>query len=126
MQAQVNLAMAIKTTSSVGPDQSPARWRGIRVLEVSGIVVLVIIALICLWNWDWFIPLVEADASSTLGRKVTLQHLHVSLGRTTEITATGISIANPSDFEPGDLATIDRLLVDVDVVVDDVVVVGGG
>ncbi len=116
MQAQVNLAMAIKTTSSVGPDQSPARWRGIRVLEVSGIVVLVIIALICLWNWDWFIPLVEADASSTLGRKVTLQHLHVSLGRTTEITATGISIANPSDFEPGDLATIDRLLVDVDVV----------
>jgi uncharacterized protein involved in outer membrane biogenesis len=91
---------------------TPRRGRGLQIL---GAVAVLIALLIFFWNWDWFIPLVEADASSTLGRKVSLQHLHVGLGRTTEITATGISIANPNNFAPGNLATVDRLLIDVDV-----------
>ena len=48
-------------------------------------MIVLVALLIFFWNWDWFIPLVEADASSTLGRKVTLEHLHVRLGRTTLI-----------------------------------------
>ncbi len=95
---------------------SPARQHRRRVagLQILGAVILLIVLLIYFWNWDWFIPLVETDASSTLGRKVTLQHLHVRLGGTTQIAATGITIANPKGFE-GNLATIDRLLIDVDV-----------
>jgi len=78
-----------------------------------------IVLLIIFWNWDWFIPIVDADASGTLGRKVTIQHLHVRLGRTTEIAATGIAIANPTDFPASagadNLATVDTLRIDVDV-----------
>jgi uncharacterized protein involved in outer membrane biogenesis len=76
-------------------------------------VLVIILALIWLWNWDWFIPIVESQASSALGRKVTIQHLHVHLGRVTEASLTGITIANPdgmtTDF--GALATIDTLTV---------------
>jgi uncharacterized protein involved in outer membrane biogenesis len=96
--------------------QTPARPHRRRRfgLEILGVVLVLIALLIFFWNWDWFIPLVEADASSTLGCKVTLQHLHVRLGRTTLIAADKIAIANPKGFE-GNLATIDQLVIEVDV-----------
>jgi uncharacterized protein involved in outer membrane biogenesis len=76
-------------------------------------LLVIIAALIWFWNWDWFIPIVESQASSALGRKVTIQHLHVRLGRVTQVAATGITIANPDDFSSdfGALATIDQLIV---------------
>jgi len=76
-------------------------------------ILVIILALIWLWNWDWFIPIVESQASSALGRKVTIQHLHVHLGRVTQAAATGITIANPDNFSSdfGALATIDQLTV---------------
>ncbi len=78
-------------------------------------IILLLALLILFWNWDWFRPLVEAQASAALGRRVTFQHLGVRLGADTQITATGIVIANPDGFtRPGSLATIDRLAVDVD------------
>ena len=43
-------------------------------------VVIVLLLLVIFWNWDWFIPIVDAEASASLGRKVTVQHLHVRLG----------------------------------------------
>jgi len=79
-------------------------------------VVIVLVLLIAFWNWDWFIPLVDADASASLGHKLTIQHLHVRLGRTIRIAAIGITADNPSGF-PADepqFATIDQLLIDVD------------
>ena len=96
-----------------------------RRLGIGGTIFLVLLVLVVLlvifWDWDWFIPIVDADASGTLGRKVTIQHLHVSLGRTTQVTATGIAIAGPKDFPASEtpttnLATVDKLLIDVDVV----------
>jgi uncharacterized protein involved in outer membrane biogenesis len=103
------------TTFHSGTVQHRRRRR----FRIGGTILLALLLLIVLlaifWDWDWFIPIVDADASGTLGRKVTIQHLHVSLGGTTEVTATGIAIANPTDFAPGNLATVDRLLIDVDV-----------
>jgi uncharacterized protein involved in outer membrane biogenesis len=98
----------------------PKRRRPRIGLTILGIVLLFIVLLIVFWNWDWFIPLVEKDASGTLGRKVTLQHLHVGLGLNTEISVTGIAIANPADFPASaspspNLATVDKLRIDVDV-----------
>jgi uncharacterized protein involved in outer membrane biogenesis len=80
-------------------------------------IAIVILLLVIFWNWDWFIPVVQSEASSSLGRKVTVQHLGVSLGRTTVVSVRGITIANPDGFPIGDppLATIDRLAVSVDV-----------
>lgn len=72
--------------------------------------------MIAVWNWDWFRSFAAAEASLALGRKVTITHLGVRLGRVTQITASGITIANPDRFaKPGDFATVERLEVDVDV-----------
>jgi uncharacterized protein involved in outer membrane biogenesis len=80
-------------------------------------ILIVLLLIVIFWDWDWFIPMVEADASASTGHKVTIQHLHVWLGRTITASATGITIANPDNFPASDpqLATMDRLLVKVDV-----------
>jgi len=76
-------------------------------------LLVIIAALVWFWNWDWFIPIVESQASSAIGRNVTIQHLHVRLGRVTQVAATGITIANPDNFTSdfGSLATIDELII---------------
>ena len=76
------------------PDTSsrPAKRRHIG-LWVLGTFVVAVIALVALWDWDWFLPLVEAQASSALGRKVTAQHLHVALGRTITVALDGVEVA---------------------------------
>lgn len=105
------------STANPGTVQTQRRRR----LRIGGTILLalgvLVVLLIIFWDWDWFIPLVDADASGTLGRKVTMQHLHVRLGRTTEISATGIAVADPPNFAAAqaDLAAIDKLTVDVDV-----------
>ncbi|HQT43797.1 MAG TPA: hypothetical protein PLD79_07330, partial [Halothiobacillus sp.] len=79
-------------------------------------VLFLLMTLILTWRWDWFIPFVESQASATIGRQVTIQHLKVRLGGITEITAEGVTIANPKGFgaiKP--LGTADRLLVDADI-----------
>jgi len=73
---------------------------------------LLILLLILFWNWDWFIPLVDAQASSALGRRVTIAHLHVRLGRNTTVAADDVVVANPAGFSQADaLARIGRLTV---------------
>lgn len=82
-----------------------------------GLPILIIVLVILFWRWDWFIPIVESQASAQIGRKVTIAHLHVKLGRTTRIVADDVVVANPKDF-PSDvppLARIAHLGVDLDV-----------
>ncbi len=80
-----------------------------------GTLVVAVIVLVALWDWDWFLPLVEAQASSALGRKVTAQHLHVHIGRTTTASLDGVVVAGADGF-PADkpFATIDKLTVVAD------------
>jgi uncharacterized protein involved in outer membrane biogenesis len=85
-----------------------------------GTVLIIILLLVIFWDWDWFKPLVESEASSALGRKVTLQHFRVGLGGTTTVRATGIVIANPDGFappagSPANFATVDQLVIKIDV-----------
>ena len=90
------------------------RHRARRVaMGIFGLTVVAIIALILLWNWDWFIPLVEAQASAALGRRVTIAHLHVHLGRDTTVAADDVVVQNPKDFpaSAAPLARIGRLTV---------------
>jgi uncharacterized protein involved in outer membrane biogenesis len=83
---------------------------------VTGALVLAVAALIAVWNWDWFIPLVESRASAALGRRVTMAHLHVRLGRQTRVDADDVVIANPYGFAATlPLARIGRLTVVADV-----------
>jgi uncharacterized protein involved in outer membrane biogenesis len=95
-------------------------WYGRMWLKLLAGLVLIILLLIIFWNWDWFIPVVDSQASTALGRKVTIQHLHVDLGRTTTVTATGIAVGNPDGYvapagDPPDFVTIDRLIIAADV-----------
>jgi uncharacterized protein involved in outer membrane biogenesis len=81
-----------------------------------GILVLAIVLLVAFWNWDWFIPIVDAQASAALGRRVTIAHLHVRLGRQTTVAADDVVVANPNGFpQQAPLAEIGRLTVAADV-----------
>ncbi|HVE22146.1 MAG TPA: AsmA family protein [Acidocella sp.] len=74
-----------------------------------------LVLLIVFWNWDWFIPLAESEASAAIGRPVSVQHIDVKLGRIVIVTARGIIIANPKDFPAAapPLARIGQLRVGV-------------
>ena len=85
------------------------RW-----LTGSGILLAVLVIAAVLFQWDWLIPIVDSQASAALGRPVTFTHLHVALGRTTRIEATGVTIGNPAGWAGGgNFATADTLTVDI-------------
>jgi uncharacterized protein involved in outer membrane biogenesis len=89
----------------------PKRRRRIWPIFPGGLA-LCIAALVLLWNWDWFIPLVQAQATAAIGRKVTIAHLHAHLGRQTTVTADDVVIANPDGFSQTEpLARIGHLTI---------------
>lgn len=89
------------------------RHRGLKIAAaILGVLTIAVVALILLWNWDWFIPIVDRQASAALGRRVTITHLHVHLARNTTISADDVVVANPDGFaQPNPLARIGRLTV---------------
>ncbi len=81
-----------------------------------GGAVAAVAGVIAFWNWDWFVPLAESQASAALGRKVTISHLHVALGRRPVVTVDGLTIANPDGFpEFAPLAIVEHLKVQLDI-----------
>ncbi|MFH5926857.1 AsmA family protein [Roseomonas xinghualingensis] len=93
-----------------------AQRRVPRWLIWTGIPAFLIFLLVVFWSWDWFIPLAERQASAALGRPVTIEHLHVRLGRVTTVSADGVRIANPEGFpENPPFAQAERLTAQVDV-----------
>lgn len=83
--------------------------------KVLGAVVVLLVALVLLWDWNWFRPLVEAQASSALGRKVTVGHFDIRLARHPQLVLDRIAVANPEEFSPdSNMATIDRLAIRLD------------
>jgi len=90
--------------------------KSFRLLAWIGIPALLIVAMVLVWRWDWFIPLVDSTASAALGRQVTIGHLHVGLGRIVRVTADDVTVANPEGWPQKDppLATIRQLTAQVD------------
>jgi uncharacterized protein involved in outer membrane biogenesis len=81
-----------------------------------GLPLLAIAVLVAVFRWDWLIPIVQAQASARLGRPVTIEHLHVHLGKVTSISAEGLRIDNPEGFEAEPpFAAIPRASLDFDV-----------
>lgn len=82
----------------------------------TGVPLLLLLLLVVFWSWDWFIPLAERRASAALGRPVRIEHLHVRLGRVTEVAAEGLRIGNPEGFqEDPPFATTERASLSLDV-----------
>jgi uncharacterized protein involved in outer membrane biogenesis len=77
-------------------------FRRTRRLAWIGVPLLLLIALVAFWNWDWFIPIVQSRASAAIDRPVTISHLHVRLGRVVTVIADGVVVANPPDWPKDD------------------------
>ncbi len=91
--------------------------RGKSALAATAIAVVATVLLAIFWNWDWFIPIVDSQASNSLGHKVTIKHLQVSLGRVTTVQADQVVVANPHGFPAhAPLADIKRLTVRINIV----------
>ena len=81
---------------------------------VLGGLVLAVIVLITVWDWNWFRPMVEARASAALGRPVHVGRLHVALGRVTQVTVDDVVVDNPKGFDADTkFATVPKLTVRV-------------
>ena len=96
---------------TTGPEEQ--RWR--RWPFVLGGTVVGLAVLVAVWDWDWFRPLVAHEASAALGRKVTMQHFVLRLGRQAVAVVEGMQIANPDGFvQDPPLASAERLTVTID------------
>jgi uncharacterized protein involved in outer membrane biogenesis len=82
---------------------------------VAGVLTAALAAVLLLWDWDWFRPLVEAQASAALGRRVTMQHFGLRLSWHPTATASNVTVAAPAGFpEAPYFARIDQLAVTAD------------
>jgi hypothetical protein len=79
-----------------------ANPRTVRRLAFIGVPIALLVVLAAVWNWDWFIPIVQSQASAALGRPVTIGHLHVRLRRHIEVVADDVVLGNPPDWPSGD------------------------
>ena len=93
-----------------------ANSRTVRRLAWFGVPVVLIGLLVAVWNWDWFIPIVQSRVSAALGRKVTISHLHVRLGCVIQVTADDVVVANPPDWSGDDppFASVRHLTIQAD------------
>ncbi len=93
-----------------------ASGRSVRRLFYVLVPIAAVVVLVLVFRWDWFVPLVQARASAALGRPVQLAHLHVSLGRVTQIVADDVQISNPDGFPANEpLAQVAHVGVSFDV-----------
>ncbi|PPQ26218.1 hypothetical protein CCS01_30835 [Rhodopila globiformis] len=112
----------------IWPDREPpvgdcrfggmANPRTLRRLAWFGVPIVLLGILVAVWNWDWFIPIVQSRASAAIGRPVTIGHLHVRFDPFIQVVADDIVVANPPDWpDKGDppLASIKSLTIQADV-----------
>lgn len=74
--------------------------------------LLAILLLVLLWDWNWFKPLIERQASQAVGRTVAIDDLEVTLSWHPDVILSGITLANPEGFMAGaaPLASINRVM----------------
>src|SRR3954447_6712628 len=85
-------------------------------LAILGTITIALVLLIAVWNWDWFIPFAERQATAALGRPVSIHHLNVTLARNPVLGVGGPVIGNPAGSPAAlpPLARIERLGVTLD------------
>ncbi|MBX3446936.1 MAG: AsmA family protein [Parvibaculaceae bacterium] len=88
------------------------KWRAHPWALGAVVLALLLAALILLWDWNWFRPLVEARASAALGQPVTIRHFDFEPGRTSRAVVEGLVIENPEGFgEEEPLGSAERVTV---------------
>ncbi|AWH34083.1 AsmA family protein [Stenotrophomonas sp. SAU14A_NAIMI4_8] len=97
-----------------------SRWRlrrpgrrGQRWLAALVFVLAAILVLIALWDWNWFKGPVERAVQARTGRALHIGNLDVDLGRVTTVRADTISFANATWAKQPNMASADRVEIDV-------------
>jgi uncharacterized protein involved in outer membrane biogenesis len=88
-------------------------WSGIGIA-----LIVAFAALIYLWQWNWFKPILESKLSSGTGQDIKIDgDLHGHIARITEFDVAGIVVTNPTwKGDPADsqLATIGTVKIQID------------
>lgn len=97
-----------------------SRWRlrrpgprGRRWLTILVFLLAAILILLALWDWNWFKGPVERAVQARTGRVLRIGNLDVDLGRTSTIRADAITFANASWAKQPEMASADRVEIDV-------------
>ncbi|KRG66152.1 membrane protein [Stenotrophomonas terrae] len=97
-----------------------SRWRlrrpgkrGQHWLIAAVAVLIALIVLIVLWDWNWFKAPLERAVQARTGRALHIGNLDVDLGRTTTVRADAIRFANASWATQPQMATADRVELDI-------------
>lgn len=72
-----------------------------------------VLVLIALWDWNWFKGPVERAVQARTGRALQIGNLDVDLGRTSTLRADAITFANARWAKQPNMATADRVEIDV-------------
>ena len=86
-----------------------------RALAIAGAVFAAIVLLVLLWDWNWFRGPVERLVEARTGREFDIGgNLDVDLGRVTTVTADRLRLGNPGWAGDPDMATAQRLVLQVE------------
>jgi uncharacterized protein involved in outer membrane biogenesis len=103
---------------ATGGPQPRHRWRrpSRRALALAVAVAIAAVAvLVLLWDWNWFKGPIERIVEARTGRSFDIRgDLDVDLGRLTTVTAGQLRLGNASWSEHEDMATAERLALQVE------------
>jgi len=109
----------VNAAASPAAKRTP-RWRlrrpgprGQRWLTILIFLLAAVLVLIALWDWNWFKGPVERAVQARTGRVLHIGNLDVDLGRTSTIRADAVTFANASWAKQPDMASADRVEIDV-------------
>lgn len=87
--------------------------RGQRWLAALLFLLTAVLILLALWDWNWFKGPVERAVQARTGRALHIGNLDVDLGRVTTVRADAITFANASWARQPNMASADRVEIDV-------------
>jgi uncharacterized protein involved in outer membrane biogenesis len=92
------------------------RWRKPRPGEtLLALFAIAILALLILWDWNWFKPLVERQVTARTGREFDIGgDLDVDLGRVTTVSGDVLRFGNATWSKEPTMATAQRAEIDIE------------
>lgn len=106
--ARVN---TVTNTAATPPPRTPRRRRW---LIGFGIVAVLVVIFVLLFEWNWLRGPVERVVSAKTGREFHLGYLDVKLGRTTTVRGNRLSLANAQWSKRGPMAELNSAEIDVE------------
>ena len=104
--------MTAASKPPASPSSRPPIWRR-RWAQLVGAVVLALLVLVAVFDWNWFRGPLERHLSESSGRPVTIGQLDVKLFKGPRVIVDNIAIGNAPWAGDKPLARLRRLVIDV-------------